>query len=207
MSKTPLTIDEIKSVISEIDRIGADRSIFVFNDEDHIEGSTCYNYFDDKVYVTRNVFPDDKYGSAHPRDIMSVGAVLAHEYYGHRAFRDEYLADATLGKDHKTTPVWQDECRASIYAAKTAKNLTDKDKADLIMDAIYRAQEYGQLIEMDDFMKEVLYGYKSDEKNISTDIGRITYVSKESAERIHKNGSSNYDLPEMWNTPSDQDCR
>ena len=83
MSRRPLSADEIDFVKSEIRRIEADESVFVFNDEDHQNGSTCYNFIDDKIYVTRNVFPDTKYGSTHPRDIMSVGAVLAHEYYGH----------------------------------------------------------------------------------------------------------------------------
>lgn len=179
-SKTPLTDAEIEFIKSEIQCIGADMSVFVFNDENHLDTSTCYNFMEDKIYVTRNVFPDEKYGSTHPRDLMSVRAVLAHEYYGHRPYRNEYLADYECGKDYHTTPVWQDECRASINAAKTAKNLTDRDKSNLIMDAVYRAKEYGHLIEMDDFMKEVLYGYSSGEKNITYNITPINYVSESS---------------------------
>ena len=138
MSRRPLSADEIDFVKSEIRRIEADESVFVFNDEDHQNGSTCYNFIDDKIYVTRNVFPDTKYGSTHPRDIMSVGAVLAHEYYGHRAHRQEYLDDYKKGHAFHSTPIWQDECRASIVAAKTAPNLTDIDTCNLVMDAIYR---------------------------------------------------------------------
>lgn len=182
-SGTPLTESEIDFVKSEIQRIGADESIFVFNDEDHFNSSTCYNFDEDRIYITRNVFPDDKYGSIHPRDVMSVGAVLAHEYYGHRAYREEYLSDMERGGYH-TTPLWQDECRASITAARTAPNLTQKDRCDLIMDAIYRAREFGHLIEMDDFMKEVVYGYpkSNTEKNITQNIPRIHYVSETSQE-------------------------
>ena len=77
-SKTPLSEHEIEFVKSEIQRIGADLSIFVFNDEEHISSSTCYSFIEDKIYVTRNVFPDEKYGSTHPRDLMSVGAVLVY---------------------------------------------------------------------------------------------------------------------------------
>jgi hypothetical protein len=51
------------------------------------------------------------------------------------------------------------------------------------MDAIYRAKEEGHLIEMDDFMKEVVYGYSSGEKNITRNITPINYVSEESDER------------------------
>lgn len=176
-SHTPLTDKEIQYVLSEIHRIQADASIFVFNDKDHQNRSTCYNYRDDIIFVTRNVFPDTKYGSTHPRDLMSVGAVLAHEYYGHRHYREEYLADSLKEDGFHTTPEWQDECRASITAAKLAPGLTDLDRSNLVMDAIYRAREYGQLIEMDDFMKEVVYGYSGDERNITTEIKPIHYIS------------------------------
>ncbi len=154
MSRTPLSEEEIAFVKSEINALGADEDVFVFNDERHILLSTCYNFYEDKVYVTRNVFPDDKYGSTHPRDLMSVRAVLAHEYYGHRTYRDEYLSDAEHGYDYHTTPVWQD--------------------------AIYRAKEFGQLIEMDDFMKEAIYGYTNGEKNITRNITPINFVSESS---------------------------
>lgn len=195
MSKTPLTDEEIAFVLNEIKRIGADEKKFVFNDEAHIASSTCYDFVDDLVYVTRNVFPDTKYGSTHPRDVMSVGAVLAHEYYGHRSYREEYYSDWLKGKDFHTTPLWQDECRASITAAKITPNLSEKEKSDLVMDAVYRAKEYGNLIEMDDFMKGVLYGYSSTEKNISFGITPIRYVSEastigESEVRTDNNGVS-----------------
>ena len=178
--KTPLTELEIEYVKSEIQRIGADLSVFVFNDEEHLSLSTCYNFVEDKIYVTRNVFPDKKYGSTHPRDLMSVGAVLAHEYFGHRPYRNEYLSDLEQGDDYHTTPLWQDECRASINAAKTACNLTDRDRRNLVMNAIYKAKEFGHLIEMDDFMKEVVYDYSNGEKNISYNITPINYVSETS---------------------------
>ena len=47
---------------------------------------------------------------------MSVACVLAHEYDGHRMFRQEYLEDVDKGV--VTTPKWEDEVRASIHAAK-----------------------------------------------------------------------------------------
>lgn len=191
MSRTPLTDEEIQYVKSEIQRIGADESLFIFNDEDHIQSSTCYNFIEDRIYVTRNVFPDTKYGSIHPRDLMSIGAVLAHEYYGHRTYRNEYMEDYKQSPDYHTTPIWQDECRASITAAKITPNLTEKDKMNLVMDAIYRAQEYNHRIEMDDFMKEVVYGYTNGEKNITHSITPITYVSEESQERNEINRNDN----------------
>lgn len=166
LSRLPLTEEEIKKLKEDIKRIGADESVFVFNDEAH-RGKTCYNYADDKIYVGRNVLPETKYGSTHPRDTMSSAAVLAHEYYGHRPHRDEYLSDLETGK--KTMAYWEDECRASITAAKTTPNLTDIERRDLIEDAVYRAQETGHMLEMDNEMKTLVYGYdfSDNEKHIA----------------------------------------
>lgn len=203
-SRTPLLPKEIHFVKSEIQRIGADESIFVFNDERHIGASTCYDFVDDVIYVTRNVFPDDKYGSTHPRDLMSVGAVLAHEYYGHRTFREEYLLGLSRGGNFPTMPLWKDECRASITAAKIAKNLTDKERSDLIVEAIFRAKEYGYFIEMDDFMKEVVYGY-SREKSIANYSTAIHFVSETSVMGEAGTGICECCLPQMPSTPGGYD--
>lgn len=184
LARTPLTEEEIEFVRSEIRRIQADESVFVFNDREHISRSTCYGIVEDKIYVTRNIFPDDRFGSTHPRDLMSVGAVLAHEYYGHRIYRDEYLNDLERDDGIPTTPYWQDECRASITAAKLANGLTERDKLNLVQDAVYRAKEAGHLIEMDDFMKEVVYGYPRGEKSITRNITPINYVREESDDGI-----------------------
>ena len=138
------------------------------------------NFEEDLVYVTRNVFPDVKYASAHPRDTMSVGAVLAHEYYGHRPNRKEYLSDWEKGKDFHTTPIWQDECRASLTAAQISPGLTEIDRRDLVLDAVFRAKEYGQLIEMNDFMKEAVYGYGKNERSIAREVAAPVFVSEES---------------------------
>ena len=134
---------------------------------------------------------------------MSVGAVLSHEYYGHRTYRNEYISDREKGIDYHTTEEWQDECRASITAAKSSPGLTQKDKADLVMDAVYRADEYNHYIEMDSFMKEVVYGYTDGEKNITYDIGRINYVSKTSQERNETDWDNNSKMPEVWDNTED----
>lgn len=72
---------------------------------------------------------------------MSIAAVLAHEYYGHRTFRDEYLYD--LRNKTITTSEWKDEVRASITAAKITPNLERTEQVYLIQDALFRAQEFG----------------------------------------------------------------
>ena len=174
----PLNDNEISFVKKEIERIQASEGVFRFNDSNHLS-NTCYNPQKDIVYIGRNIFPDTKYGSTHPRDLMSVRAVLAHEYYGHRTYREEYIKDIETAK--VTTLEWEDECRASITAAKIAKGLTEIDRSYLIQDAIKRAEEYGQWIELDDFMREVLYyGRAEPEKHITGRIPAIRYTIAES---------------------------
>ena len=74
-----LTSQEIEEIKQEILAINADLSVFVFNDEKHI--NTCYNDLDDKVYIRGDILPDIRYASNITRDLMSVRSVLAHEYY------------------------------------------------------------------------------------------------------------------------------
>ena len=149
-----LTESEINMVLHEIDAIGADHNVFIFNDEKHV--NTCYNDIKDKIYIRGDILPDLRYASNITRDLMSGRAVLAHEYYGHRPHREEYLQERKEGR--RIIPQWKDEYRASYEAAKKCPNLTDMDRYHLIQDAIDRGTEAGQIIENDNFMKEVLYG-------------------------------------------------
>ncbi len=157
LSKEPLTDSEIKMVIEAAKSIDIPEDILVFNDERYLNSvnGTCYNFMDDKIYITQNVFPDVYY-SNHPRDQLSIRAVLAHEYYGHRPFREEYISDYESGNETKI--YWEDEARASIQAAKFAPNLTQLERAMLINEARHRAYEFSQNLELDDYMKNMLYG-------------------------------------------------
>lgn len=139
----PLSENDKKHLMSEIKAIEADPSKFVFRDGH----GTGYSDELDVVFVSSNVFPSED-GSKHPRDLMSERATLAHEYYGHRAHRG-----TTLEKG-----AWNDEFRASYCAAKNCPNLSDEDRAYLILDAIERAHEAGVTIKYNDFMRRVLYG-------------------------------------------------
>jgi hypothetical protein len=103
----------------------------------------------------------------------------------------------------KTTLDYVDECRASIEAARSTPNLTNEDKRNLIMDAIYRANEAGQYIENDDFMKEVLYGYRSDEKNISSTNRGIRFIDKESQDRLDAERLNGSNMSQVWQQDSD----
>ncbi|MMZ66548.1 hypothetical protein D1872_290540 [compost metagenome] len=81
---------------------------------------------------------------------MSERAVLAHEYYGHRAYSGTRLPPGS----------WNDEFRASYMAAKNTPNLTDEDRIYLMLDAIERAKEAGVTIKYNDFMRRILYGFE-----------------------------------------------
>jgi hypothetical protein len=144
-----LTDDEINSLKDDIKAIDADVSIFRFNKG----SSTSYRPDLDIINVKGNVLPDLE--SSHPRDKMSARAVLAHEYYGHRAYRD-----TKLPKDS-----WNDEFRASYFAAKNAPNLSDEDRMYLIADAVQRAKDAGVSIKYNELMRRYLYGIEQRDRS------------------------------------------
>jgi hypothetical protein len=134
---------EIEHIKREISIIGADESVFRFN-----EGRrTGYIDVKDVINITGDVLSDKN--STHPRDLMSERAVLAHEYYGHRANRGTFLLENS----------WNDEFRASYQAAKNTPNLSAEDRMYLIMDAIERAKEAGVSIRYNTFMRRCLHGF------------------------------------------------
>ena len=137
-----LTDTEIESLKEDIKAIQADETIFRFNKGD----ITSYKDEYDIIFVRGDVLPEPN--SLHPRDLMSSRAVLAHEYYGHRVYRNTRLEEGS----------WNDEFRASYMAAKNAPNLSDEDRRYLILDALERAKEKGISIRHNDFIREVLYG-------------------------------------------------
>lgn len=141
----PLSDSEKSFIRSEINAIGADDKVFEFRDF----YPTGYSDQRDKVYVSSSIFPSDD-GSTNPTDLLSVRATLAHEYYGHRAYRGTELEKGA----------WNDEFRASYMAARNCPNLTDEDRVALLNDAIYRARKSGINIKNNKFMLEVLYGFK-----------------------------------------------
>ena len=156
-----LSDDEIQQLKDDIRSMGADESVFIFNSA-YVRG-TCYRPQDDKVYVKGNILSDRK--STHPRDLMSQRAVLAHEYYGHRPYREQYLFEFNkldLDDDEflliLANREWVDEFRASYMAAKNAPGLSAEDRYYLILDALERAKEANASIKYNVFIRRVLYG-------------------------------------------------
>ena len=143
-AKIKLSDDDKKYILSEIEAIGADKTVFVFRDG----LGSGYSDERDKIFISSNIFPSED-SSLHPRDLMSARAALAHEYYGHRANRGTKLAKGS----------WNDEFRASYMAAKECPNLSDMDRTYLILDALERAKESGISVKYNDFIRRVLYGY------------------------------------------------
>ena len=140
-----LTDQEIELLKQDIISIQADISVFKFN-----KGrKTSYDDAADEVRIMGDVFPDDN--SIHPRDKMSARAVLAHEYYGHRPYRNAQM-QLPYGS-------WNDEFRASYMAAKNAPGLSDDDRKYLLLDALERAKSSGVNIKYNSFMRRVLSGY------------------------------------------------
>lgn len=149
---------DVKLVQEEITAINANINDFVFN-SDYTRG-TCFLASDGKVHIKGNIFPDEY--SEHPRDKMSVRAVLAHEYYGHIPYREQYIREDNDTSDESINKImaqaWADEFRASYMAAKNAPNLSDDDRRLLILDSLSRAEEAGISIKYNDFIRRVLYG-------------------------------------------------
>lgn len=141
----PLSDADKEFVTGEIDAIGADRKHFIFRDF----RATAYSAARDKVFVSSSVFPSAD-GSTNPTDMLSVRATLAHEYYGHRAYRNTQLREGA----------WNDEFRASYMAAQFSPGLSDEDRAMLISDALQRAKDAGVNIKLNSFMRRCLYGYE-----------------------------------------------
>ena len=138
-----LTDEEISFIKDEIRVIEADESIFRFN----ISGRrTSYSDKWDLIFINGDVLPNTN--SNHPRDLLSVRAVLAHEYYGHRQFRSTSTA---IGS-------WNDEFRASYNAAKNTPNLSGDDRHSLILDALQWAKDAGVSIIYNSFIRRILYG-------------------------------------------------
>lgn len=138
-----LTEEQIVSLKGDIRAIGADESVFVFNSG----AQTSYSDEVDTIFVRGDVFSDPR--STHPRDLMSARAVLAHEYYGHRANKGTNLP----------VGAWNDEFRASYMAARDAPGISDEDRRYLVLDAIDRAKSAGVTITLNEFMRRTVYGF------------------------------------------------
>lgn len=138
-----LTDDEIASILGDADDLCISRSILRMN-----EGArTGFVDYKQVINIRGDILPDED--STIARDRMSVKAVLAHEYYGHFL---NHPSEYDFGD-------WRDEFRASYDAAIKAPNLSDEDRAYLMIDAYDRAHEAGEFVEYDEAARRIIYGY------------------------------------------------
>ena len=142
-----LTDEEAQIIKKEIDRIEADASVFIIDTKK--PRKTLYDEISDKVYVGSNVFPDLE-NPSNMTDKLSVACVLAHEYYGHRSMRSEYL-----NEDTDTSMTMLDEFKASFLAYKNTPNLTNEEREMLLYQAYETAKE-GNLEEEIKMCKEII---------------------------------------------------
>lgn len=101
-----------------------------------------------KINIRGDIFPDDR--SSENRDTMTVRAVLAHEYYGHYA----HIGTAYAEGD------WRDEFRASYRAAIDTPNLSDIERASLMIDAWQRGYDAGVELKITPAYRKIVYGYE-----------------------------------------------
>lgn len=154
LENIPLTQEEVDFLKGEIRAIDADESIFVFNEFGHL-AKTCYSLLDDKIFVGRDVFPNIKMSSSHPRDLLTPRAFLACEYYGHRHECRYYLPK---NKEIKSMPCWKNRGYASINAALVTPNINQSERASLVRLAGKCSKEYGQTFALTKELKDIMYG-------------------------------------------------
>lgn len=134
--------EEIARLQEEFASLGGDPAILRFNKG----AQTGFVDQTGHINVRGDVNPIE--GAHHPRSAMSSKAVLGHEL-GHHAHRGTRLP---IG-------AWNDEFRASYWAAKNLPNLSDEDRIYLVLDAMERAREAGVSFQPNALMRKILYGY------------------------------------------------
>lgn len=137
-----LTPKEVKEVYKAAEELGIPAKMLRINSGPRTGYSDLYNV----IYIRGDILPD--LNSSMANDRMSIKAVLAHEYYGHKAFYPSKYEEGD----------WRDEFRASYVAALKAPNLSEAERADLIIDAYDRARNAGFYYEYSKAAKEILYG-------------------------------------------------
>jgi hypothetical protein len=134
---------EMKLLRMEFREIGGDPARLRFN-----QGPlTAYSDTNDLIYVRGDVLPSTQRNLVHPRSLMSSRAALAHEL-GHANFRGTELRPGS----------WNDEFRASYWAARNVPGLSVEERRRLVQDALTRAEEAGRTITKNKFILETLNG-------------------------------------------------
>ena len=122
-----------------IDAYGEDYDKLIFNEH----RITAYHgdfEDDDFISIVGEIYPDTH--STHPTDLLTIRAVLAHEWYGHRANKSTHLPPGH----------WMDEYRASLLASRDTPGLEEFERIQLMADAKTKALYAGFKVDPDTFM-------------------------------------------------------
>jgi hypothetical protein len=137
---------EIQRIRSEFEQLGGNPNSLRFNEATQ----TGFSDASGRIYIRGDVLPASDPSAIHPRSIMSSRAVLAHEL-GHAHFRGTALRPGA----------WNDEFRASYWAARNVPGLSPAERMDLIRDALMRAREANVPVTSNKYILEMLYGIGS----------------------------------------------
>jgi hypothetical protein len=138
-----LSAADIKRLQMEFREIGGDPARLRFN-----QGPvTAYSDSTDLIYVRGDVVPSTERNVTHPRSLMSSRAALAHEL-GHANYRGTEVRPGA----------WNDEFRASYWAARNVAGLSVEERRRLVQDALMRAEEAGRTIKKNRFIMDTLNG-------------------------------------------------
>ena len=136
--------EDIRYVVEQAESIGIPEDVLRFNHGTQ----TGVVDLTRKINVRGDVFPDSR--SSENRDTMTVRAVLAHEYYGHYAHIGTAFAEGD----------WRDEFRASYRAAIDAPNLSEAERASLMIDAWQRGYDAGVELRITPAYRRIVFGYE-----------------------------------------------
>ena len=137
-----LTLSEIETIKEHAKELGISENILKFN-----KGyRTSFDEESGCILIRGDILPDNNSDIAGDR--LTVRAVLAHEYYGHYM---HHPSEYEIGD-------WRDEYRASREAALKAPNLSQEERACLMLDAYDRQKSAGVFQGYDKIAKEIIYG-------------------------------------------------
>lgn len=137
-----LTSAEIETIKKYAKELGINENILKFN-----KGyRTSFDEESGCILIRGDILPDNASDIAGDR--LSIRAVLAHEYYGHYM---HHPSEYEIGD-------WRDEYRASREAAMKAPNLSQEERACLMLDAYDRKKAAGVFNGYDEIAKEIIYG-------------------------------------------------
>jgi hypothetical protein len=132
---------EIERLTREFEELGGDPEMLKFNHGRR----TAFFDGNNTINVRGDINPAE--GATLPRERMSSKSALGHEL-GHAHYRGTRLKPGA----------WNDEFRASYWAADNLEGLSLEERAELMADAQSRAADAGVTIKLNARMKELLYG-------------------------------------------------